>query len=281
MKHSKKETLSIVDKLLEYILNNKPSDKTLKDTADIKFNKTIPEYFHPDTLNEIMLARDFFIDRHNPEDGNWSLVFSCLLHILHGNRPYALSRNSHPITPYAPTGEFVYKNLVDHLLKKLNKSLDTDRGEDFNQGVCYQHDILESWPKNITSVDAIITSPPFFDSTKFYMTNWMRYWFCGWGKSDFDQQPKSFIEVLQRKSFLSYDVIFKACYDRLKMYGIVVFHLGHSDKCNMAVELEPLANKYFEVLDIFTESVEHCEKHGITDKGSVKSHQYLVMRKVS
>ncbi len=281
MNHSKKETLLIVDKLADYILNNKPSDKTLKDTDDIKFNKTIPEYFHPDTLNEIMLARDFFIDRHDPENGNWSLVFSCLLHILHGNRPYALSRNSHPITPYAPTGEFVYKNLVEHLLKKVNKSLDTDRGKAFIRGVCYQCDILESWPKNITSVDAIITSPPFFDSTKFYMTNWMRYWFCGWGKDDFDQQSMSFIEVLQKKSFSSYDIIFKACYDRLKMYGIVVFHLGHSDKCNMAVELEPLANKYFEVLDIFTESVEHCEKYGITDKGSVKSHQYLVMRKVS
>lgn len=43
------------------------------------------------------------------------VVISALMHILHGNRPYALSRKSHPITPYAPTGDYIYKALLGNL----------------------------------------------------------------------------------------------------------------------------------------------------------------------
>jgi hypothetical protein len=42
-------------------------------------------------------------------------VFASLLHVLHGNRPYALSRRSHPLTPYAPTGPVEYKSLLRKL----------------------------------------------------------------------------------------------------------------------------------------------------------------------
>jgi len=277
--HSRENVTKIIEKLENYIANSTPSNKSLCDSAEVKFNKTIPEYFHEDTFREILLARDFFAKNHNPEDKNWSLVMSCMMHILHGNRPYALSRNSHPITPYAPTGDFIYKNVIEKLWAKVNKSLDTESTANFHEGHCYQSDILEQWPADVKELDAIITSPPFFDSTKFYMTNWMRYWFCGWSKNDFDTQPKDFIEVIQKKSFDAYDYIFSQCFDRLKIGGYAVFHLGHSDKCDMAESLIPYANKYFKVVDKFTESVEHCESHGIADKGGVKGHQYLILKK--
>ena len=43
-----------------------------------------------------MLARRFFID-NKPVNASEMVVISSLLHILHGNRPYALSRKSHSI----------------------------------------------------------------------------------------------------------------------------------------------------------------------------------------
>lgn len=269
----------IINRLEAHITEAIPSNKSKNDSLEVKFNKTIPEYFHDDTMREILCARDFFMEQHDSQSADWTLVLSCMMHILHGNRPYALSRNSHPITPYAPTGDFVYKNLIEKLWEKVNKSLNTERPKNFIDGHCFQADILESWPEDVRELDAIITSPPFFDSTKFYMTNWMRYWFCGWTREDFETQPKSFIEVIQKKSFDAYDFIFRECHNRLKMGGYAVFHLGHSDKCDMAESLKPYAERYFHIVDIFTESVEHCESHGISDKGSVKGHQYLVLRK--
>jgi DNA modification methylase len=274
-----KKVNSLMNRLEKYINEREPSKKAILDSKEVKFNKTIPEYFHEDTLRELLCARDFFSKNKKPESAEWSLVLACMLHVLHGNRPYALSRRSHPITPYAPSGEFIYKNLIKHLWNKVNKSLNTDRTDRFIEGHCYLADILQEWPKDIRSIDVIITSPPFFDSTKFYMTNWMRYWFCGWTRDDFNTQPKSFVEVLQKQSFDVYDFIFKICYKRLKKGGLVIFHLGHSDKCNMLEVLLPYAENYFTLRDAFTESVEHCESHGIADKGGVKGHQYLILEK--
>ena len=42
-------------------------------------------------------------------------------------------------------------------------------------------DATEWWPADVNELDAVITSPPFFDSTRFYLGNWMRLWFCGLG----------------------------------------------------------------------------------------------------
>ena len=45
----------------------------------------------------------------------------------------------------------------------------------------------------------------------------------------------------------------------------------------MAERLVGLAKTWFERSEIFVESVEHCESHGIRDKGTVTSHQYLLL----
>jgi hypothetical protein len=201
-----------------------------------------------------------------------------MLHILHGNRPYALSRRSHPITPYAPSGEFIYKSVVKKLGTKVNKSLSVGRGFSFLEGECFQGNILQDWNPKVKNVDCIITSPPFAGSTRFYMTNWLRYWFAGWSKDDFSTQTNDYVEVKQRSGMDVYDSIFAACSSRLKRGGIALFHLGASEKLDMAAELEPRARSYFEVLDIFAETVGHLEKHGIRDKGVTTGHHYIVMK---
>src|SRR5690606_15498057 len=110
---SRRKVKAILNNPEEYILKGSPKSKSLIDCAEVKFNKTIPEYFHEDTLREILCARDFFMEHHDSQSADWALVLSCMLHILHGNRPYALSRTSHPITPYAPSGDFVKKSVID------------------------------------------------------------------------------------------------------------------------------------------------------------------------
>ena len=45
----------------------------------------------------------------------------------------------------------------------------------------------------------------------------------------------------------------------------------------MANELQKVSKKWFNSADLFDESVAHCDSHGIRDKGTVTSHQYLVL----
>lgn len=261
-----------------WIKSHPPKQEEIQKAKAIKFNGPIDAYFDERTFYEVLSARAFFAATRD-DSPDWAILMASMLHILHGNRPYALSRRSHPITPFAPTGPAIYKSVVEKLSDKVFKSLNEARPESFVQGRCFQSDALKDWPIEITNLDAIITSPPFFDSTRFYMTNWMRFWFCGWERSDFDEKPNQFLEIQQKNSMQIYKKLFSIACERLKKGGLFVLHLGISRKCNMGAELSKLASGIFNLIDCFNEDVSHCEKHGITDKGTVTGHQYLVLQK--
>jgi DNA modification methylase len=277
----------IIENLNTYIYQNLPGDDEIN-SIDINFNKAIQEYYHIDTLKEIVAARNFFLQQ-DIEDPNYALVFASLLHILHGNRPYALSRTSHPITPFAPRGEYLYKNVINKLKEKVTRSL-----KEKVQISLLQEDTILNYEgqmilddvfnldNNIraSSVDSIITSPPFFDSTKFYLANWIRLWFSGWDKKDFEIEKQKYLETKQIKNIEIYDDYFKKCHRVLKNGGTLIMHLGVSKKANMGEMILPYANKYFDVIGMFIENVAGSEKFGIKDQGSVTGHQFLFLEKL-
>lgn len=275
--HKKTDCLNYIQQVTEFIERNDCTREELNEAKHFGFNKVLSEYYEEETLREILLARRF-LKFHFPKSPSQMLVISSLLHILHGNRPYALSRRSHPIVPYAPQGEFVYKNLIKNLTEKVERALQVELPLNFIPGKIYNQDSTSIWPQEINNLDAVITSPPFFDSTRFYLANWIRIWFCGWAENDFKYQTNSYIEEKQKKDFTVYESIFRQSRERLKRGGVCVLHLGKSAKCDMAEELKKVSKRWFNTVDLFVESVEHCESHGIRDKGTVSSHQYLVLQ---
>jgi hypothetical protein len=272
----KKACFKILDYLEEFIQNEVVSDDEIKKAEAIHFNGSLRDYFHPQTFREILLARRYF-KKYPPRNCSEALVLASLLHILHGNRPYALSRRSHPITPFSPTGPIEYRALIPRLRDKVTRSLSVNYPANFVSGKILLQDATLWWPQQIDQLDAIITSPPFYDSVRFYLANWMRLWFCGWEAEDFRTKPLYFVDERQKVSFEVYEPIFRQARERLKQGGVMVLHLGKSNKCDMAEALAIVAKKWFRVADIYSENVNHCESHGIKDKGAVTSHQYLVL----
>lgn len=274
-RHSKENVMYLLNELKDHI------QKNLKNISKPQwlpnFNKNLEDYFHPDTFKEILAAREWFLAHKQNNNPTIDLLWACTMHILHGNRPYALSRRSHPITPFSPIGEFVYKSLIEKLENKLNKVLDVELGDEFIDGAIYNQDATSVWPQEISQLDAIITSPPFYDSTRFYSANWMRLWFSGWECTDFKNEQKRYIEERQKKSFSCYDNILRQAKERLKANNPLVMHLGKSNKCNMAEEIAKYAQHWFSHHDIFDEKVSDCENYGIKDKGSTDTHQYLIL----
>lgn len=273
---TEKGCAKIINDLKEFIENNIPTKEELLGASKFGFNGKIAEYYESQTLAEVVLARRYF-RISPPETPEAFFVLASLLHILHGNRPYALSRRSHPITPYKPSGPYKYRSLIDRVTAKVQRSISAALPEGFQSGKMFLQDAVGWWPREIESLDAIITSPPFFDSTRYYLANWLRLWFSGWSQHDFDVRPLGFVDERQKESFDVYISILRQARERLKSSGVVVLHLGKSAKCDMASELEKLGKKWFRSVDIFDESVTHCESHGIRDKGTVTSHQYLLL----
>lgn len=271
-----KKCLTYIRELEQFIRSNKVKKAELNEVEKFGFNKKIIDYYEENTLKEILLARRYFKEI-NITDTNQMLVLACLLHILHGNRPYALSRRSHPIVPYAPKGEFEYKSLITKLIEKTDRTAQAEFPLNFQHGKIFNQDCTQVWPQEINNLDAVITSPPFFDSTRFYLANWIRLWFSGWSEADFKYQTNSFVEEKQKENFDIYKPIFRQAKERLKDDGVFVLHLGKSVKCDMAKELQNISKRWFKKADLFDESVAHCESHGIRDKGTVTSHQYLIL----
>ncbi len=245
------------------------------------FNGPLEGYYHPRTLGEILLARRFFLE-HPPTTPSESLVLAALLHILHGNRPYALSRRSHGLTPFAPTGPTVEKPLLEHLRAKVERSLAAGRPAEFVPGRSLHGDF-----RDLTrllepgSVDAVLCSPPFVGSTRFYLANWIRLWFCGWEPGDFDEarEPRRFLEVQQRRSRDVYSEFFSVCEGLLRPGGALILHLGATARCDMGEELARLAAERFSVLGVFREDVRSIEKHGLSDQGATLWHELLFATK--
>lgn len=266
----------ILGELDRYLRAHRATRAEHRAAREIAFNGPLPSFYHPRTFNEILLARRFFRD-HPPLSAAGTLVFASLLHILHGNRPYALSRRSHPITPFAPSGPFTDKRLVEKLSEKVKRSVSAVRPDTFVEGSSLLQDALAHWPEAIDDLDAVITSPPFYDSTRFYLANWIRLWFAGWSKADFRDRPQAFVDERQKQGLDLYDSVLRQSRERLKPGGVCVLHLGKSRKCDMASEIRRLARPWFKRQEIVAESVTHCESHGIRDKGSVAQHTYLVL----
>jgi hypothetical protein len=266
----------LLDTLERYLESASITDSEIISAKRINFNRSLDEFYHEDTFKEILLARRFFSEL-KPHSDEASFVLACLLHILHGNRPYALSRRSHPVTPFAPRGPAEYRSLMSRLRAKVEKSLAVEYPDDFQNGHIYMQDATSWWPVEVDELDAVVTSPPFFDSTRFYLANWIRLWFSGWERGDFETEPLRFLDMKQKQTMRIYESVFRQARERMKTGGVLVLHLGKSTKCDMAERLSGIAKPWFKTLDVFEENVSHCESHGITDKGKVSAHQYLIL----
>lgn len=271
-----KEAREYIGKLADYIESHTLNDDEAKQYSQFGLNKKLGDYYEPRTFREILLARKFF-QINKPVTPSEMVVIASLLHILHGNRPYALSRRSHPIVPYAPSGEFIYKNLVEKLQEKVGRFFKEPMPRQFVPGKMFLQDSTKKWPDEIDGLDSIITSPPFFDSTRFYASNWIRLWFSGWEPSDFSIKPQSFVDERQKSTLNVYLPIFEQGRERLKSSGTFVLHLGRSKKCDMGIELRRLSKRWFPHSELFVENVEQCAKFGIKDLGTVTDHEYLVL----
>ncbi len=272
------KVLEDLEQFIETYKNLPLINNLVEQQYDFGFNGKLVTYYHENTFKEIVCAREYFNNRFRDLTPAEAMCQSCILHILHGNRPYALSRTSHPLTPYSPKGDYIYKNLIQHTKNKIDLVYKKESENDYIKGNTIWGD-YNNLPQQQIKADAIICSPPFADSIKFYMQNWLRLWFCGWNKEDFDSANSKFLDTKQKKNFDIYFSFFDMCYEMLKEDGIIILHLGKTEKIDMAEELSKRLNNKFSIAYIGEEDVSMLEKHGIKDKGGTIKHQYMFLIK--
>jgi len=142
------------------------------------------EFFHPDTLREVLVA---FRTLRQQED---YFLTACLLGILHHVRPGFLSYPASHLVPYLrknkyPPDEFAdmytYRDLRSRLLAKVKRAY---RRHMFP--VDWEQRQYKVWQVNAMNlpienetVDAVISSPPYFGALDYARDNRLRLWFLG------------------------------------------------------------------------------------------------------
>ena len=175
-------SLSHARKLAEKYLNES-AEKVSSVDLD-KVPDWVKDFFHPDTLREIISIVRILIQN----DENFLLA--CLLGILHHQRPGFLSYPASHAIPYLRTKKFPradypqlyeYRALRPRFLRKIERSY--KRFPQVNPLLrrdCYLEDATKlNLPKN--SVDAVVTSPPYMNALDYVRDNRLRLWFLGYG----------------------------------------------------------------------------------------------------
>jgi DNA modification methylase len=185
------------------------ASKEVSQTAaqvDLRFvPKWVRQFFHLETLRETLAWVAVLKNQQKV------FLLSCLLGILHHQRPGFLSYPSSHTVPYLrlkrfPRNRFpklyAYRSVRDRLEAKVNRA--TKRTPALDLSVfrrCYSKDAASFVPTE--QVDAIITSPPYMRQLDYGRDNRLRLWFLGtdnWKALDKDISPSEtgFLELMRR-----------------------------------------------------------------------------------
>lgn len=192
----------------------------------------VREFFHPDTLREVLTT--FRILRQRED----YFLTACLLGILHHVRPGFLSYPASHLVPYLrkkkyPPDEFpemyAYRDLRSRLLAKVKRAYRRHM-----LPVAWEQRQYQVWQVNAMNlpiedetVDAIISSPPYFGALDYARDNRLRLWFLGCG--DWKELDASL--TANRKVYLpQMRICLQETYRVLKLEGCCVLVLGDVER---------------------------------------------------
>jgi len=244
----------------------------------------VREFFHPDTLKEIIIWEEELTKQHR-----WFLL-ACLMGILHHQRPGFLSFPSSHTVPYLRIKKFPrhrfaelykYRSVSDRLEAKVIRAFRRVPVLNFSLSRRY---FSKSAEKLVFAkpVDAIVTSPPYMRQLDYGRDNRLRLWFLG------HKEWRALDEVLSPgdQDFLS---LMSQCFgswrSTLKPYGYCVLVIGdvcnRGERRNLATVVARIATKEhgFSLVSSHTEQIpnERRVRRGII--GSC-SETILVLRNV-
>lgn len=160
-------------------------EQAAADTAGVDLDVVpgwVREFFHPDTLRETLA-----LVRRLRADERWFLL-ACTMGILHHVRPGFLSYPASHLTPYLRVAKYppqeypemyAYRSVAPRLAAKVHRAYRRAPAIDpgLRRTVLRENAMALSLPAE--SVDAIVSSPPYFGALDYGRDNRLRLWFLG------------------------------------------------------------------------------------------------------
>lgn len=227
----------ILEDIIVQIQSLKPL--VLQRSEDIKIEYVpnwVRSFFHEQTLKETIAWTDILKEKEL-----WFLL-SCMMGILHHQRPGFLSFPSSHTVPYLrvknfPIKEFPelyeYRNVTERLIKKVQRALKRQPVLDHSLAR-YAYNEDASTHLLTSQVDAIITSPPYMRQLDYARDNRLRLWFL----DVFDYKPLDALISPKEVDFIQIITTCLGNWDTLiKSGGRCILFLGDNYSKKMGLTL--------------------------------------------
>ncbi len=249
--------------------------------------RTVPRwvraYFHPRTLQEIILFCDVCRERRH------MFALSCLLGILHHQRPGFLSYPSSHLVPYLRSKNFPsqsfpelynYRDLQSRLLKKVVRAYKRSQqfGGGWNSVVQTSIDAVDLPPR----IDVVVTSSPYMNALDYGRDNRLRLWFIDpEAAEDIDSSTPATIEDFGRLMTVLAGKL--RCSVRQGGYCILV--VGHAvsrtakrKTAEVALNVFSSSNQEFKLIQIVDDQIPDIRRARRDCRG-VKGESVIVFRR--
>jgi len=249
----------------------------------------VREFYHPDTLREILAAFRVLQEQDN------CFLTSCLLGILHHVRPGFLSHPASHLVPYLRTSKYppekfpemyAYRDLRSRLIAKVRRAYRRHM-----LPINWEHRQYQVWQTNSMNlpidaeiIDTIISSPPYFGALDYARDNRLRLWFLGcqdWKALDASLTANNKVYIPQMTACL------KEMDRVLKPNGYCVLVLGdveregktHRTAEILADLMLEVTNERFNIIQIYDDHIPD-ERRSRRLTRTTKFERILVMQKV-
>lgn len=238
-----------------------------KSAVDIEIvPQWIKEFYDSDTLTEIVAWTSLLKKRKE-----WFLL-SCLLGILHHQRPGFLSYPASHGAPYLRSNKYPrdqypemyeYRNVYKKLSQKLQRVYKSFPELDFDQKrIVYNKDASTMHLKGMEA-GTIITSPPYMRSLTYARDNRLRLWFLGeedWETLDDKISPKKddYITLMSRcfRKWAGYQEKGDKC---IIVIGDIKIK-SITSEIALAQHLEDISKKYYRFNEAFQDPIPESHK---------------------
>lgn len=171
-----------------------PKSSTQKIAGD---DERLLTFFHPDTLNEILSLKEFFLNKNEQLSPSERWIRMVAINRLTGHSPgffsvYTLPPNQATTVERQKKINEKYNQAPEYrdthalIIKKSRKLLSSLEEDDrnnlnlVNNNAIYLNNNAKYTPEIPDNcVNLIVTSPPFVDIVQYAQDNWMRCWFLG------------------------------------------------------------------------------------------------------
>lgn len=268
------------------LLDQTEAAKNLVDLREVP--QWVQDFFHPQTLREIITLFKLLINSQN------YFLMACLLGILQHIRPGFLSYPASHLVPYLrrkkyPPEQFPemyeYRDVRSRLLAKIKRAYRHSQLPDNWEKRQYQvwQNNAMNLPIPNQSVDAIISSPPYFGALDYARDNRLRLWFLGcenWKELEANLTAKSKVYLPQMSACLQEMArVLKPGHYCVLVLGDVQKNGKTTKTAEILAELAVAKTGAFVVETIYDDPLPD-ERRSRRGTHSIKLERILVMRKI-